>query len=406
LADRSLTSDILSIYVPSFFIFLGMSIVSPILPIYAESFNVDYTMVSLAISIYALGRLIVDLPVGVIADKFGRRPLMIFGTLILTICSFLNASAPNFAIFLLYRFIEGVGSAMWMTSRTTLLADILKPHERGRVMSYFQSFMLIGSAAGPTVGGIIAVRWGIQAPFYFYALAGGISLALTIFLVKEPDNSQNRHHEGSHFSIPVIKRLLTNRSYMMACLATLTAFFLMTGIRSTIIPLYANTELKLGEEQIGLVLSAATVMNLLMTVPIGYGLDYYGRKPIIVVSIILAALACSLFPFTTSFLTIVVASVVLGIGTSGAQQAPLAMASDATINEPHGLSMGVYRFFGDMGYVIGPIILGLIADRYGLKLPFFFMTGLMLISGLLVFFLAKETFSRRIGEKPIQTPAE
>jgi len=59
-----------------------------------------------------------------------------------------------------------------------------------------------------------------------------------------------------------------------------------------------------------------------------------------------------------------------------------------------------------MGYVIGPIILGLIADRYGLRLPFFFMTGLMMISGLLVFFLAKETFSRRNGEKPIQTPAE
>jgi len=149
--------DILSIYVPSFFIFLGMSIISPILPIYAESFNVNYTMVSLAVSMYAFGRFIADVPVGLLADKVGRRLLMVLGTVILTVCSVLNATAPTFALFLLYRLLEGVGSAMWMTSRTTLLADILRPEERGRVMSYFQAFMLLGSSAGPTVGGFIAI---------------------------------------------------------------------------------------------------------------------------------------------------------------------------------------------------------------------------------------------------------
>jgi len=310
LAKRSLTSDILSIYVPSFFIFLGMSIVSPILPLYAESFNVSYTMVSLAISMYAFGRFVVDLPVGVIADKFGRRPLMVVGTLILTVCSFLNASAPNFALFLLYRFIEGVGSAMWLTSRTTLLADILKPEERGRIMSYFQAFMLIGSAAGPTFGGIVADRWGISAPFYFYALAGGISLMLTWFLVKEPEGARASHHDdGPHFSTPMMRRLLTNRSFMMACLAAFTAFFLMTGIRGTMLPLYASSELGLDAEAIGTVISFATLMNLILTVPVGYGIDYFGRKPIIVVSILVAAVACAIFPFTTSYVTLAMGAV-------------------------------------------------------------------------------------------------
>ena len=383
-----------------------MSIVSPILPLYAKSFNVSYTLVSLAISMYAFGRFIVDLPVGIIVDKFGRRPLMIFGTLILTITSFLNASAPTFALFLLYRFIEGVGSAMWMTSRTTLLADILKPEERGRILSYFQAFMLVGSAAGPTIGGIVAAMWGITAPFYFYAVAGGISLILTWFWIQEPESIKNKRSSGPHFSMPVFKRLLTNRSFMMACLATFTSFFLMTGIRGTMIPLYASTELKLDTESIGMILSFSTIMNLLMTVPIGYGLDYLGRKPIIVGSIAVSAIACSVFPFTTGYVTIALAAVLLGVGTSGAQQAPLAMASDATINEPHGISMGLYRFFGDIGFVLGPIFLGLIADGFGLKLPFYFMTLVMLVSGLLVLRFAKETFSKRGGEKPILAPVE
>ena len=77
MGERSLRMDILSIYVPSFFIFLGMSIISPILPIYAESFNVNYTMVSLAISMYAFGRFMADVPVGLLSDKVGRRLMMV-----------------------------------------------------------------------------------------------------------------------------------------------------------------------------------------------------------------------------------------------------------------------------------------------------------------------------------------
>jgi len=134
LGKRSRTSDILSIYVPAFFIFLGMSVISPILPIYARSFNISFTLAAFAISIYAIGRFIADIPVGMIADRMGRKPLMITGTLILTVTSFLNALAGNFTEFLIYRLIQGIGSAMWVTSRQTLLADILRPEERGRIM--------------------------------------------------------------------------------------------------------------------------------------------------------------------------------------------------------------------------------------------------------------------------------
>jgi len=82
------------------------------------------------------------------------------------------------------------------------------------------------------------------------------------------------------------------------------------------------------------------------------------------------------------------------------------MASDATIHEPHGLSMGVYRFFGDIGFVLGPIVLGVIADGYGLKLPFYCMSAIMIINGFLVLVFARETFRRRNGEKEFQVLVE
>lgn len=385
--------DVLSIYVPSFFIFLGMSIVSPILPLYAKSFNVSYTLVSLAISAYAFGRLLADVPTGILADKYGRRSLMIIGTLLLSVTAVLNALASSFIEFLIWRLIQGIGSSMWMTSRSTILADVLKPNERGKVMGYFQAFMLLGSSAGPVVGGYIATNYGIKETFYFYALTGFISLIITYLWIKEPETSTRK--PGSHFDIPTVKRLLSNRSFSLACLATFTVFFMRTGIRGTMIPLYADGVLGLDATSIGAIISYATIMNLILTIPMGHIIDYYGRKPAIVLSLTVTAISSLVFPMTTSFFTISIAAVVLGIGTSGSGQAPLALATDSTLDEPRGLCQGVYRLFGDIGFTVGPIILGIIADNYGLRAPFYFMTVIVILSAVLIQVYAVETYSER-----------
>ena len=104
---RSTIIDVLSIYIPSFFNSIGMSIVSPILPIYSKSFGVSYAVASLAISAHAFGRFLADVPMGVAADRWGRRPMMLAGTLIITAMALANANAPNFSWFLVFRFLQG-----------------------------------------------------------------------------------------------------------------------------------------------------------------------------------------------------------------------------------------------------------------------------------------------------------
>ena len=393
---RSRTAEILSIYIPAFFIFLGMGIVSPILALYASTFNVSFAEVSLAISMYAIGRFLADIPVGIMADHVGRKPLMIIGTIILAATSFLNASADVFWQFLVYRFIQGVGSSMWVTSRMALLADILKPEERGRVLSYFSSFMLIGSAAGPTVGGFVTVMWDIRAPFYIYTVVGLISLVLTIVFIRETKGGHTSHTGESAFSSKVVLRIVKNKNFLMASVATFTMFFLTAGVRDMIIPLYSSNILGLDEAAIGTILSCATVMNLILTIPIGYMIDSYGRKSVILKSLYVTSAACLAFSFTNSYWTMALTAVLMGIGTSGAQQAPQAMATDVTINEPHGLSMGIYRVFGDVGFIVGPTMLGFIADNFGLRVPFYFMTALLFINAMLILLVAQETFANKL----------
>ena len=104
-----------------------------------------------------------------------------------------------------------------------------------------------------------------------------------------------------------------------------------------------------------------------------------------------------LFPQVTSFILLCAVSLLMGVGTSGNQQAPLAMATDSTINESHGISMGIFRFFTDVGSLIGPVILGAVADSFGLAMPFYTMGGIIFVNAALIFILGEETLpSKRL----------
>ena len=398
-AKRSVVMDVLSIYVPSFFNTVGMSIVSPILPIYAKSFQVSFAVASLAITIYAFGRLAADIPVGILADRMGRRPMMLGGCVVITTMALANANAPNFAWFLVFRFLQGVGSSMWMTSRTTLLADILRPEERGRVLGYFQAFMLIGQSAGPSFGGWVATYYGLTAPFYFYATTGLITTILTFLLIFEPKGLIKAKDEGQHLiSLGEVMKLFRNQTYAMACFAIFIVTFQRSGIRSTLIPLYMVEEHEMDELAVGNIISYATLTNLIITVPMGYAIDLLGRKPVIVWNMIVMAGANLSFVYARDYWGMTLAAVVLGLASAGAGQAPQSLAVDATPGERRGLAMGVYRLANDVGSMFGPIFLSAIADNTSLRTPFYVMAGVLVFNAMMVAVFAKEIIKTRFSK--------
>jgi multidrug resistance protein len=359
---------------------------------------VSFAVASLAITIYAFGRFVADVPVGIAADRVGRRPIMLAGCMITTAMALANANAPNFAWFLVFRFLQGVGSSMWMTSRMTLLADILRPEERGRIMGYFQAFMLIGQSAGPTFGGWAATYYGLTAPFYFYAASGVLTIVLTFFLIFEPKGVTKKVTGGDLFSLGDAMRLMRNSTFAMACFAIFTVTFQRSGIRSNMIPLYAVEELGMDEMAVGTILSYATLTNLLITVPMGYAIDLLGRKPVIIWNIVIMAVANLSFVYAHDYWGMSLAAVVLGLASAGAGQAPQALAVDATPNERRGLAMGVYRLANDIGSMLGPVVLSSIADYSDLMTPFYVMSGALLVNALMLAVFAKEIIKTRFNK--------
>ena len=200
------------------------------------------------------------------------------------------------------------------------------------------------------------------------------------------------------FSFKDASRLLRNSTYAMACLATFTVFFQRSGIRTNMISLYGADVLGLDEVAIGTIISYSTLTNLLLTVPMGYAIDLLGRKPVIVFNMFIMAVANVAFVYAGSYWGMAAAAAVLGIASAGAGQAPLALATDASYNERRGLAMGVYRLIGDVGSMLGPIVLSAIADYTDLRTPFFVMSGILVLSAVMVGVIAKEVIATRLGK--------
>lgn len=177
------------------------------------------------------------------------------------------------------------------------------------------------------------------------------------------------------------------------------AFFVMTGISivSPILSIYARSfgvSYTLATLAVSSYAVGRLFTNLLITVPMGYALDRFGRKAVLVPSLVASAVVAVLFVWTTDFTQLAVVCILLGLSTRAGGQAPLAMASDATMQEAHGLAMGLYRVFGDIGFIVGPLLVGVIADGAGLQWPFYAIAIVISLAVVFIQGYAKETYTR------------
>lgn len=351
--------DIVSISIVSSFVFLGVYIVSPMLHQYAEVFNIPVSLTGWAISSYAIGRVMADLPAGIFSDKYGRKKAMILGLATITFSSIIAGSAPNYLVLLVARAIGGLGSALYITGAISRLSEISQGGERGKILSMYSSMVFIGMAIGPAITGYIAANYGIQAPFYAYTLLTSVGILVTIPLNETSQNSMQK----STLRWGDLKEVFSNRSFILVNFSVLALFFLRSSVRSTLLPLYASINLGLSGAQIGVLITISMITTGVLTFPAGLLSDRVGRRIPIMASTFSCALLSLFIPFQVSMESLIILVFAYGFAT-GLQGAISAWPADVAPSDKMGTAMGAYRFLGDLGFFLGPITVTYLSDYF------------------------------------------
>ncbi|MGD9710748.1 MAG: MFS transporter [Thermomicrobiales bacterium] len=381
---------------------LGFGSIIPVIALYAEDFGVTKTAIGLAIGVYGLARFVANVPAGQLADRYGRKSTLAVGGVITVAGSALCAIAPNYETFLVARFINGAGAAVVLTGGQIVVADIASPHNRGRVMAIYQGVFLSAVAAGALPGGWLATQYGLASPFWANAILAAVVTVLALFFVPEtrPQVLESAVRAASGVALSFrqqISLLMATPGFLLVCLVSFISFFARTGALFNVIPIHADVNIGLETNQIGIGISIATIVGVILAYPSGMLIDRFGRKGVIALSTIFTGGAMLLFAISDSFTAFLLSSFIWGVGSGVSGAAPAAYAADLAPKNMIAPALSMYRTIADFGYVVGPLLLGVVSDLGSSEIALIFTACLLFCSGSVFLLRAPETLPREVA---------
>jgi DHA1 family multidrug resistance protein-like MFS transporter len=359
---------------------LSMSVIDPFLPGYVASFDVSYALIGLVMSAFGVTRVFVEIPGGVLADRLGQRSLLFIGFALAFGSHLLGGVAHSYVELIVSRMIVGVGSAFSMTAGLMYIGELAPPAQRQRNIARYQSTFSMGGILGPTLGGVLSDLLGIRMLFFIAAglTSLGMALIFTLRITGSPSPT------GSGVPISKLGELVKDPLTLVFCAATFLTFFLFSSIRGTMIPLYGTSVLALTSTQIGVVFSVTSAIIVLVLVGVVPRLESRIRgSRMLVISLALSAVAVAALSVAPDFLTLALLALPLGVGFGLLQPTPFAMVLDRASVENRGLVVGLLRTTGDVGIIVGPLLVGGLLDLGHPALVFYVVAAIIALFALL-----------------------
>ena len=390
------------IVVSTVLVMSGQGVMSPVLPLFAKSFGVGVAAVGLTLSIFALARLILNVPLGILSDRYGRRLLLVGGPLVSGAGMLGSGLSTSLVELLAWRFVAGAGSAMYLTGAHAYLIDISSPSTRARVIATNQGALLLGVSVGPALGGLLAEAFGLRVPFLAVGAAALFTTGYAYLRLPE-----THHHTpaptaaaegGSEKQRPGWLAMLVSRDFACLALVSAAVFLTRAGGRMTLMPLLAAGSFGYSSGELGLLFAAMAIVNLAGLGPAATLADRLGRKAAIVPSGVIITAALLWMSQAEGEAGFLGSAVLLAIGTSIIGPAPAAFAADIAPPDERGMAMGLYRSAGDVGFLLGPFVLGALADATSISWALATNAALFLAATSLFALVARERAA--MGESP------
>lgn len=374
----------------------------------AEEFQLaSTTLITSFIVSFGVVKAFANLVSGQLADVWGRKRVLVLGWLFGLPVPFMIIWAPSWEWIVAANALLGINQGLAWSMTVIMKVDLVGPKSRGLAvgLNEFAGYLAVGVTAFLT--GYLASRYGLRpVPIYLGIGYATLGLLFSVLLIRDTREhvrletaGHARQEAAISFAGVFALTSFRNRNLFAASQAGLVNN-LNDGMSWGIFPLFFSS-LGLGVERIGVLKALYPASWGLLQVATGPLSDRWGRKGLIVWGMWVQAVGLIVTGSTSHFGWWVLGSLLLGIGTAMVYPSLIAAVSDASHPSWRARSLSVYRFWRDLGYAIGAISAGLIADFFGFSAAILAIGGLTFVSGLIVAAVMREGAKNTSG---IATP--
>jgi MFS family permease len=364
-SGRSLARRLaIEVYVPWTLAQLGRGMLLPVVPLYLRDVGLSYTMVAVVLAALGLGAVLGGLPIGTVAGRFGPEWLFVGATLVTGVTAAgLGISTAVLAL-VAFRLLYGMG-AVGIRVSVQMLVNLAAPVRlRGRSMSWLGGAMRLAFFIGPLAGGVLVDTVGFTVTF---AICGVTTLlGLIPFLAARRDRPDGRRFERPIVPWSSLGEAL-RRHRRLLVLAGIGPALVMTVRegRNVVVPLIGD-DLGLSATAVGALVAIGTGADLLLFPLAGWLMDRFGRLHAMVPAFSLVGLGMLVLGLSDTTQGAVVAGVIMGIGNGMSAGTMLTLGGDLAPTDA-GPFLAALGMMQDGGIVIGPILVGWLADTAGLR---------------------------------------
>lgn len=338
------------------------------------------------IVVFGITKAITNYYTGVLANKVGRKNLLTIGWLFALPIPFILMYANSWNWIVLANILLGINQGLTWSSTVVMKIDLVGEKNRGLAMGINESvgYLAVGGVAFIT--GWIAANYGLRPyPFYLGIVFAFIGLLASWFLVKDTIHHVKQEQKTS--TIQKLSNVFLDTTWRDRNLGSITQAGMVNNLNDGmvwgILPiLLASKNFSL--EQIGVIVAVYPSVWGLGQIITGKLADHFNKKWILFLGMFMQALALGYLLMAESYAEFIVLCTVLGIGTALVYPAFLAGVAEFTHPEQRARSIGVFRLWRDLGYAIGAVLTGIIADAWGILSSIGVIAALTFISALII----------------------
>lgn len=343
------------------FCFLSYNLVRmPVLALFAQSLGAGPEMIGMIVSVSTLTGVFLKFPSGALSDIYGRRLLLRVGVLAFAIPPFFYPFVADLNVLTCLRFIHGLATAIFAPSALATVAE-LYTERRGAALGTYTASTQAGALLGPVLGGWLVYTVGFPVTFVTAGVCGCLGLAAFVTLRLNPPPPRVSEEGLKPVLADMLKgfRLVIRNRRVLATSATDGAKMIANGALMAFLPIY-GVSVGLNPGEVGMLFGVQGITSFFSRPIMGRVSDRVGRKPLILLGLMICAGTFVLMPHMTWFPALLLLAVGFGYGEAVVTSSTSAFVADLSELKTLGAGMGLQGTIADIGHASGPILAGLL----------------------------------------------